>query len=65
MSLKTFHIVFIVISSLMSFGVGAWGMLQDNHGDYTVMVVISVVMGIALIIYGIKFLRKLSHESFL
>ncbi|HSR66829.1 MAG TPA: hypothetical protein VLU25_02715 [Acidobacteriota bacterium] len=62
MSLKGFHIVFIVLSSAMAFVVGLWALQQDG-GGYTALAVLSLAMGAGLVGYGLWFLRKLKHVS--
>lgn len=68
MSLKAFHIFFIVVSVLLTFGFGAWGLYihfsEDNFG-YLAMGLVSLVLGIVLVIYGINFLQKLKHIRYL
>ena len=68
MSLKAFHIVFIIVSVLLSFGFGVWGIythLSFGNVTFLIMGVISFVIGIALIIYGINFMKKLKHIGYL
>ena len=68
MSLKAFHIVFIVVSVLLSFGFGVWGIythLSYSNVTFLIMGIVSFVIGIALIIYGINFLKKLKHIGYL
>ena len=68
MSLKAFHIFFIAISVLFSFGFGVWGIsyhFTDPNVWYLIMGITSFVIGVALIIYGINFLHKLKHISYL
>lgn len=68
MSLKSFHIFFIAIAAIMSCAVGAWGLWQYSSGGATQLAALGAVsfaMAIVLVIYGIRFLRKLRHESFL
>ncbi|HSR49853.1 MAG TPA: hypothetical protein VLV83_03435 [Acidobacteriota bacterium] len=62
MSLKGFHIIFIILSSAMAFGVGLWSLEQDGSG-YTVLGALSLALGTLLVGYGIWFLRKLKHLS--
>ncbi|MBI3417707.1 MAG: hypothetical protein HY043_20640 [Verrucomicrobia bacterium] len=69
MSLKAFHIVFVTASTLLAFGFGAWALWQ-YFGDSRalidlVMGVVSVLAGVALIVYGKFFLKKLKHISYL
>ena len=67
MSLKTFHIFFISLASLCSFGFGVWLLLlNDPRSNLDVIgAFLSFVVGIGLIIYGILFLRKFKHISFM
>lgn len=68
MSLKAFHIAFITLSSLMCFGCGAWGLsqyVQTSDSGHLLFAIAGLLGGIGLIIYGIRFLRKLKGISFL
>ena len=68
MSLKAFHIFFIVLSTALSFGFAAWALKGYADGGTTGLAlvgVVSILAGIALIVYGIRFLRKLKHVSYL
>ncbi len=68
MSLKAFHIVFVVVSVLLSFGFGVWGIythLSVGNVTFLIMGIVSFVIGIALIIYGINFMKKLKHIGYL
>ncbi len=68
MSLKAFHLVFITASTLLAFGVTAWG-LDSYFGGGSVRELIfglaSAACGVGLIIYGKYFLKKLKHISYL
>ncbi len=62
MSLKIFHILFIVVSTLLSFGFAAWAFfhcLKVKVCFYCALGIASIAFGIALIIYGNKFFKKL------
>ena len=70
MSLKAFHIVFIVASILLAFGFGAW--LLNNYFTAEarqlsdlVLGVCSIVFGFGLIGYECYFLKKTRHISYL
>jgi steroid 5-alpha reductase family enzyme len=68
MSLKAFHLVFLIAATLLVFGFGAWSLV--NYADSRRMVdlvfgVVSVLSGATLIVYGRHFLRKLKHISYL
>jgi hypothetical protein len=64
MSLKAFHIAFIIISTLLAIGFGAWelkGYATSNDGLQLAAGVASFVFAVGLVIYGIRFMRKLKH----
>ncbi|MFO1500722.1 MAG: hypothetical protein U1G07_20445 [Verrucomicrobiota bacterium] len=69
MSLKAFHIVFVVASTLLAFGFGLWAIQQYRIGDGSpgelALGIGSVTVGFVLICYGRYFLRKLKHISYL
>ncbi len=68
MSLKTFHIIFITISSLFTFGFGMWLMRSySGNGEALSLVggLVSFLSGVGLIVYGVRFLKKLQHVRFL
>ena len=64
MSLKAFHIVFIVISTLFTLGLGAWGVFEFRNSQnisflaYTVGAVVTIV---ALLFYLQAFLHKIRN----
>ncbi len=62
MSLRIFHIVFIVLSTITAFGFAAWGLAEYQTTGAMVdlwLAIGAVVVGIALIWYGNKFFKKL------
>ena len=64
MSLKVFHIVFIVFSTLLALGVGGWCIWVDLVGGapiYLAGAICSFVVAVALIIYGIWFYWKMKR----
>lgn len=69
MSLKTFHILFIVASTLLTTGFGVWAIKESQAVGGTTgelaMGITSLVLTIALLVYGRYFLRKLRHISYL
>lgn len=68
MSLKAFHVFFLAVAALFSFGFGAWGVaFHTSAGGTPVLLVAiaSLLIGAALLVYGVWFLRKLRHVSFL
>lgn len=68
MSLKAFHIVFVVASILMSFGVAAWGVrhyqVERQLADL-LLSVLSLLAGVGLVFYARAVLRKLKHTPYL
>ena len=68
MSLKAFHIFFIVLSALMCFGIGAF-LLQAYANDGEVAKLaqggVSVVAGLGLLEYGRRFLKKTKAIGYL
>ena len=68
MSLKAFHIVFIALSSLMAFGFAVWlikGFTVSDNPLQLIAGMASVLVAAGLIVYGIRFIRKLKHVSML
>lgn len=69
MSLKAFHIVFITLSSLQAFGFGIWSLhhvhAEGGTGLDLALGIGSLILGVALIIYGVFFLKKLKDTSLL
>jgi len=68
MSLKAFHIVFIVASILLAFGFAAWSFVSYSHGGPLLHLwfgVGSLASGIVLVFYSKYFLRKLKDISYL
>jgi len=66
--LKAFHIFFIVVSTTLCVGFGAWA-TQDfaRSGSWASLAlgVGSFIGSVLLACYGVWFLRKLKHESYL
>jgi len=68
MSLKAFHIFFVVVSALMCVGVGVWSFrnsLQTGRLGPLAFGAGSLAASVVLIWYGVWFLRKLKGVSFL
>lgn len=65
MSLKMFHIFFVTISSLLALGFGGWSLKNYFDGEHAgldlVMGIGSLVVFVALIVYGKYFLKKLKN----
>ncbi|MCH7924522.1 MAG: hypothetical protein IIC51_03200 [Planctomycetes bacterium] len=68
MSLKAFHIVFVLVSTLLAGGFGAWSIREfrsDGSISTLVIGISSLFACVALIVYGRWFLRKLKGISYL
>ena len=64
MSLKAFHIVFVIFSTLLALGVGAWCVwvnLVEGAPVYLAGAIASFACAIALIVYGVWFYRKMKR----
>ena len=64
MSLKGFHIVFIIFSTVLAFGLGAWCVwvdLVEGAPIYLAGAVCSFVVAVALVVYGVWFYRKMKR----
>ena len=61
MSLKAFHVVFVAASILLALGFGAWSLSNYFHGGQILDLVFgagSLLVGVALIVYGVFVLKK-------
>ena len=64
MSLKGFHIVFIVFSTLLALALGAWCIwvdLVEGAPVYLAGAVASFASALALVVYGVWFYRKMKR----
>jgi len=64
MSLKAFHIVFIIFSTLLALGIGAWCIwvdLVEGAPIYLAGAICSFVVAVALVVYGVWFYRKMKR----
>ena len=68
MSLKAFHIVFIIFSTALCIGLGVWAtrdFAQSGSFVHLSLGVGSFIASVVLACYGVWFLRKLKAVSFL
>ena len=68
MSLKAFHIFFILASALMCLGIGAWraaAFAEAGGAGAAVQAASAFLATIALLVYGVRFLRKFKELSYL
>ena len=64
MSLKGFHVVFIIFSTLLALGIGAWCVwvdLVEGAPIYLAGAICSFVVALALVVYGVWFYRKMKR----
>jgi len=62
MSLKTFHLFFVTVSTLFGAAFAAWCLRQfrlDQNAAHLVWAAVSVVGSAALVYYGTRFLHKM------
>jgi len=67
MSLKAFHLVFVVVVTLISLGVGAWGVRVqqlDGQGWPLQLGIAAFVLAAVTAVYGVWFLKKLKNVSY-
>jgi uncharacterized membrane protein HdeD (DUF308 family) len=65
-SLKVFHILFVVASTALMAFFAAWALRAYAHSHETsqlVLGVVAIVAGVLLLIYGRWFLRKLKNTK--
>ncbi len=68
MSLKTFHIFFIILSTLLAVAFGVWAVDdygRSRSGIHLALGVGSFIASGALVVYGVWFLRKLKNVGYL
>ena len=68
MSLKTFHIVFIGVSTLLGILFSLWNLREylDSGGlGFAATACCSIALSAGLLYYGVRFIKKLRDLSFL
>ena len=68
MSLKAFHLVFIILSIMFTLMFGIWGVVNHGSSGKTaelVMSILSLIGTVGLSIYLYFFLKKFKHISYL
>ena len=68
MSLKAFHLIFVIASILLGLGVGGWGLQEYRiSGELTPLAIglVFLAMGIALFFYGRRMLKKTKDIGYL
>ncbi len=68
MSLKFFHVLFIVLATIGSVGFAVWSFRQVAAGAgglYVVLGVLGLVVGVALAVYGRWFLKKTKDVGYM
>ena len=69
MSLKAFHLVFIIASILMAFGFATWSFLNyfSPVGEWTDLAsgIVAIMAGFGLVVYERFFLRKFKNVSYI
>jgi len=68
MSLKAVHLVFVTVLSSLCFGTGVWQLRHFRETQATndlVWGIVALLAGIAVLVYGKYFLKKLKNFSYL
>ncbi len=68
MSLKAFHVFFVIVSVLCALGFGAWAVadfVRTGRSGVLALAVLGFAAAVALVWYGLWFLRKLKNVSYL
>jgi len=68
MSLKAFHIIFVIVSTLFCFGTGVFCLKSHSASPDATMLALGIALnvgGVALLFYGRYFLKKLKRISYL
>lgn len=68
MSLKAFHILFIIVSILLGFGVGSWCLVRWHNGEgdsFLGLGIVFLIAGIVLLAYSRHIMQKLKKYSYL
>lgn len=69
MSLKAFHVFFVTVATLFCAGLGGWAVRQGwSPGGDGLMLTIgvsSLAVAVALVIYGVWFLRHMKGVGYL
>ena len=68
MSLKAFHVFFISVSVLLCLVVGGWGIqsfITDSNAVGILVGLFFILLGCALVVYEVRFLRKFKNVSYL
>lgn len=66
MSLKSFHLLFIIVCILLSMMVGGWGLLawqRDGDGSSLVLGILFLILAPCLFYYGLRFRRDWSKKG--
>jgi uncharacterized membrane protein len=66
MGLKSFHVFFVIVSTLLALSFAGWSAMEYSRvggAVYLISTVGSVAVAVALVVYGFWFLRKLKNVS--
>lgn len=68
MSLKAFHLFFIAVSVVLAIGFGVWEIMafaESGGAGRLVAALLSFAIAAGLVVYGVRFVRKLKHIGYL
>lgn len=69
MSLKAIHVLFICASTALALLFAGWGVIKyrspEGGAEHLVYTILALAGAVALVVYGVKFLKKMKHISYL
>jgi hypothetical protein len=69
MTLKAFHVVFVLAATLLSAGFGVWSfhtyLTAERETVHALLGALSLAFAVGLVVYGGWFLRKMKDVSYL
>lgn len=65
MSLKAFHVVFVLVATVGLVAFGVWALGQDGGTGIAALAYASFAGALAMLVYGRWFLKKLKDVSYL
>lgn len=57
-SLKAFHLFFIIMSIILSLWFAIYELQLDENGSSVILAIISLLISVGMIIYGLKVYKK-------
>ncbi len=64
MGLKAFHIFFIAVCTLLALVMAVFAAMEMTGLNRILWITGSIVSGVGLVVYGVRFLRKMKDVSY-